>query len=117
MIEGKPLKLELDTGAAVSCISYEAFKKLGLSNKLIPTSRVFKVANGQTVSCIGLAQVLVKFRGSAYNLELHVIDAEFPVLFGRDWIREIFGSNWHENMVSMTVHQLKGYVFVRYRIK
>jgi hypothetical protein len=51
--------------------------------------------------------VQVKFKCAVHDLRLHLIDSEFPVLLGRDWIRAICGEDWLEKLVSSTVHQLK----------
>ena len=108
LIENKALNMELDTGAVASCISLEQFNSLGFTCNVAPVNKSFRVANGHTVNCVGIADVQVKFRGSVYSLKLHLIDSRFPVLLGRDWIRKIFGDDWLENLVSNSVHQLKG---------
>lgn len=99
--------MELDTGAAVSCISRNKLDSLKLNCKLEPSTRTLNVANGESVQALHISKVKVRFRDSEHNLILYVIDGQFPTLFGREWIRVFFGDSWLSRLVGDTVHQLK----------
>ncbi len=106
-INGSLVPMELDTGAAVSCISKNHLDSLKLNCRLEPSSRNLNVANGESVQAVSIAKVDVKFRDSTHELILHVIDGKFPTLFGREWIRAFFGDSWLSKLVGDTVYQLK----------
>ena len=107
LINDCSVPMELDTGAAVSCISRSKFDSLKLNCKLEPSTRTLSVANGESVQALHVSKVEVKFRDSRHDLILHVIDGKFPTLFGREWIRVFFGDSWLSRLVGDTVHQLK----------
>ena len=65
------------------------------------------VANGQFVNSSCKAEVVVEFKGNRYRLPLCVVDAKFPTLLGRDWIRVIMGDDWLTKMVGLTVNHVK----------
>ncbi len=107
VVNGTCVPMELDTGAAVSCISKQQLDSLKLVCKLEPSCRNLSVANGQFVKTMSTALVTVKFRDSEHDLLLHVVDGKFPALFGREWIRVFFGDSWLSRLVGDTVHHLK----------
>ena len=107
LINDTLVPMELDTGAAVSCISQSHLHSLKLNCKLEPSTRNLSVANGESVQALSIAKVNVKFRDSMQVLTLYVIDGKFPTLFGREWIRAFFGNSWLSKLVGDTVHQLK----------
>ena len=49
-VQSKSLKLELDTGSALTCISESLFTKLFPDLVLKPTRQILKVANGSTIN-------------------------------------------------------------------
>lgn len=107
-VNGKPLKMELDTGSTLSCISKTDFEKLKLANcKVENCTEQLCVANGQFVNSLCRAIVVVEFKGNRYRLPLCVVDARFPTLLGRDWIRVMMGEDWLTKMVNLTVNQVK----------
>ena len=107
-VNDKPLKMELDTGSTISCISKLNFEKLNLSNCLVEKcDQNLCVANGQLVKSSCRAIVNVKFRCNSYTLPLYVVDSQFPTLMGREWIRVVFGNDWLSKMVDMTVNQVR----------
>ena len=98
----QPVSFELDTGAALTCMSKAKFSQLNLSNcKLIDSVKTLCVANGQTVNVSMIAKTSVKFNGSSHGeMPLHVVDSCFPTLLGRDWIEVIFGPDWFTRLVN-----------------
>ena len=108
LINGNPLKMELDTGSSLTCISKENFDKLGLENCDISNcNERLCVANYQFETASMKAQVTVEFRGNTWVLPLYVVDCRFPTLLGRGWIAAIFGPNWFDRLISVVGnHQL-----------
>ena len=90
---GKSLKMELDTGSTLSCVSNSVFDKLQLDCVVEPCDENLCVANGQFVKALIKAIVSVDFKGKIHELPLHVVDGKFPTLFGRNWIRVIMGDD------------------------
>ena len=101
-LNGKPVNFELDTGAALTCISKSRFSQLNLSNcQLLDSVKTLCVANGQTVNVSLIAKTSVKFNGTSHGeMPLHVVDSCFPTLLGRDWIEVILGSDWFTRLVN-----------------
>ena len=101
-LNGQPVSFELDTGAALTCMSKAKFSQLNLSNcKLIDSVKTLCVANGQTVNVSMIAKTSVRFNGSSHGeMPLHVVDSCFPTLLGRDWIEVIFGPDWFTRLVN-----------------
>ena len=101
-LNGKPVKMELDTGSTLTCISKANFDALNLHNcTVIPCNERLRVANYQyeTASC--KAMLNVEFRGKCWVLPLFVVDCKFPTLLGRDWICVMFGTDWLDRLVEM----------------
>ena len=107
-VNGKPLKMELDTGSTLSCIIQSSFDHLALPNcKLEPSNERLCVSYGQFVSSVQKTTVVVEFKGSKYRLPLCVVGGKFPTLLGRDWIRVLMGEDWLSRMVDMAVNHVK----------
>ena len=102
LLNGKPVEFELDTGAALTCISKTKFSQLNLNDcKLIDSVKTLCVANGQTVNVCMIAKTSVKFNGTSHGeMNLHVVDSCFPTLLGRDWIERLFGPEWFGRLVN-----------------
>ena len=99
---GKPVKMELDTGSTLTCISKASFDALNLHNcTIIPCNERLRVANYQyeTASC--KAMVNLEFRGNSWVLPLFVVDCKFPTLLGRYWVSVMFGTDWLDRLVEM----------------
>ena len=108
MLNGKYATMEVDTGAAVSCISSKNFDKLKLTGcSLDKCNMNLCVANGNVVKAEHKALVVVKFREYSCNLPLYVVNAEFPTLLGLEWIQALFGEDWLSRMVGLTVNHVQ----------
>ena len=101
-INDKILKMELDTGSSLSCISKSDFARLGLTDcQIVPCSQKLRVANFNCESIDCKALVNVEFRGKSWILPLYVVDSRFPTLLGREWIIQMFGKDWLDHMVGL----------------
>lgn len=88
-VSGVDLRMELDTGSALSVISEADYKRLFPKIKLQKTSIMLKTYTGEKVSPKGKMEVDVTYNGKTQQLELYVLKNGGPALFGREWLRRI----------------------------
>ena len=88
-IEGKYLKMEPDTGSAISVIPIRIYKKLFHHKPLSVTNTRLKTYSGQTTTPAGIINVSVNYEGQEHNLDLFVVKNDSPSLFGRAWLKYI----------------------------
>ena len=88
-IEGKYLKMELDSGSAISVIPIRIYKKLFHHKPLSVTKTRLKTYSGQTITPAGIINVSVNYEGQEHNLDLFVVKNDSPSLFGRAWLKHI----------------------------
>ena len=82
-IEGQPIKMELDTGAAVSVMSGTDFKKyFGSSITLHNCSLRLRTYTGEVIKPLGMATMLVEHNKQEKRLPLYVLPSEGPPLLG-----------------------------------
>lgn len=87
-VKGKPLTMEVDTGAAVSLAPESAVESLLSASELQPSNVILKTYTGEQspVKCSLLVDV--KYGQQRYtNLKLVVNSGFDPCLMGRDWLR------------------------------
>ena len=87
-----PLQMEVDTGASVSLISRDTYRKLWLNQerrpKLQPSPRRLRTYTGQELDVQGSATVDVTYGSQSQKLPLLVVAGNGPSLLGRDWIQK-----------------------------
>ena len=87
-VKGKPLTMEVDTGAAVSLAPESAVESLLSSSELLPSNVILKTYTGEQIPVKGSLLVDVKYGQQRYtNLKLLVVSGTGPCLMGRDWLR------------------------------
>ena len=86
-IEKKYLKMELDTGSAISVIPIRIYKELFHHKPLSVTNTILKTYSGQTITAAGIINVSVNYEGQEHNLDLFVVKNDSPTLFGRAWLK------------------------------
>ncbi|XP_037518126.1 uncharacterized protein K02A2.6-like [Rhipicephalus sanguineus] len=86
-VEGRPLKFEVDTGAACSLISEATYHQTWPSNapKLSREPLDLRTWSGEELSTLGSAQVRVRFKSKDYVLPLLIMKGTGCNLLGRDW--------------------------------
>ena len=90
LVEGKPLSIVVDTGAAVSLLPESVFKDLFPDTDLQPSDMVLRTYTGESISVCGECCVNVVYGNQApCNLGLVVVRGRGPSLFGRNWLRDI----------------------------
>ncbi|MCP4487560.1 MAG: hypothetical protein GY820_09625 [Gammaproteobacteria bacterium] len=96
------IPFEFDTGSAVTILSRNTFNKY-LTNPCLSlerSSKVIRVANGGLVHEVYKCSVPVSSKsGKSQLLTLYVVNDDFPSLLGRDWIRQLYGEDWLNNVI------------------
>ena len=89
-IDGKPLKMEIDTGAAVTIINNVDFKRLGLNHTLEEPDIILNTDTKEHVTPLGKCSVSVTHNKTTSKATLYVIDSDkYPPLLGRPWLAAI----------------------------
>ena len=86
---GKPLSMEIDTGASVSVVGkvmFETFRKGESILELQTTSVRLQTYTGEAIPVLGVAQVPVEHNGQRLTLPLIVTSGSGSPLLGRDWL-------------------------------
>jgi len=97
-INGKPLQMELDTGATISVISEYEWKKLFLHTSIVTpyVGKPLRGYSGQQLETAGQATVQVTYEKQKADLPLVIVAGEHrPALFGQNWLA-IIKLNWAE---------------------
>ena len=98
IMEGQPIKMELDTGAAVSIMPYTMYKEKMAHIQLRKSTVNLKTYTGQRVRPLGEITVQVARNGTVERLKLVVVDGLGPPLMGRYWLSRI-PIDWGKNKV------------------
>ncbi|KAM7284083.1 uncharacterized protein ISCGN_001186 [Ixodes scapularis] len=88
-VQGTSLSMELDTGATVSIIPKQQFKKFQPPLKLEPTELRLKTYTGEVVQPCGFVKASVRYKGQEDVLPLYVVDHNGPPLLGREWLTRL----------------------------
>ena len=83
-VDGKPLKMELDTGSAVSIISFDLYQQKFNRLPLHKTGLSLKTYTGENIMPVGVLKVPVNCQNQREALDLYVVKNKGPVLMGRD---------------------------------
>lgn len=95
-VNGKPLRMEIDTGASVSVINKRDSKFLGIKQKLEPTDIILKTYTEEIVVPIGKCTVEVSHKSSSASVEVYVVDdPKCSPLMGRTWL-QVINLDWQE---------------------
>ena len=89
MLDGKPLCMEVDTGAAVSLVSEKTYRSLFPECHLQPSKACLRTYSGESIAVMGQTEVEVCYEEQRVKLALLVVKGEGPSLFGRDWLTKI----------------------------
>ena len=88
-VNGKPLSMEVDTGAAVSLISYKKLKQVLPRIRIKKTTVVLRTYTSEVIPVRGEVQVMVTYGEQKKKLTLYVTRQEGPCLLGREWLTSI----------------------------
>ena len=88
-VNKKNLLIEVDTGAFVSVISMNIYKKLFPNTSLNASTLHLKTYTGEPMPVAGEIDVEVQYGSQVCILSLTVVEGSWPSLFGRDWLRHL----------------------------
>ena len=89
-IDEKPVVMEVDTGAAVSVVSEDVFKRTFPGAELRPSKLVLRTYTGESMPVLGELAVQVKYGSLApKKLDLAVVKGSGTWLLGRNWLHHI----------------------------
>ena len=88
-INGRPLTLDIDTGAAVSVISERTQKKLFPTTTLEKTDVKLRTYTAKPILVLGQMPVSVKYQEYQGAHTLYVVQGSGPALLGRDLLSKI----------------------------
>ena len=93
-MNGVPVLMELDTGAAISLINRTTYQKIAQASQLKPLQKskvTLKTYTGELINTLGRTRTVVRCGGKEETLEVHVVEGDGPNLLGRDWIATLKG--------------------------
>ena len=88
-VNGHTLKMELDTGSAISTLPLETYKETFPNTPLVDTTAILKTFSGEKITPEGKLLVRVEHNNQVKDLTLYVVKTQGPALFGRDWLHQI----------------------------
>ncbi|XP_028660385.2 uncharacterized protein K02A2.6-like [Erpetoichthys calabaricus] len=106
MREGHPVKMEVDTGAAVSLISEKLFKKKLNHLPLKHPRIIIKTYTGESVPMLGKTKVQVELNGQRTKLPVYIVKGDYPALMGRSWLEKVQLDWTKVNAVSVEQSEL-----------
>ena len=89
IVQGKPLKFEIDTGVSVTLISEETYNKQYPNTPLQKSSLTLRTYTGQPLQVSGQITVDVSYHSQQETHILYVVKGAGPSLLGREWLKDI----------------------------
>ena len=102
-INGEMLMMEIDTGAAVSLISEDTYRKKFSKLQLTASAVRLATYTTQRIEVCGEVRVRVRLGDQEKHCRLVVVAGKGPSLLGRDWL-QTFRIQWHQ------INALGGYL-------
>src|SRR5260363_303306 len=115
-LQGKPYHAVIDSGAAVSMISHQFVKELGLKIEAPSTSLIVSAA-GSSVRPLGIIKNLpIEIEGTTIPLDVEVMNAtSYSLLLGNDWSQKVDASyNWKNKAYTLRWNKKKIHVPTTY---
>ena len=88
-VNGVPVSMELDTGAAVSVMLQQQQKELFSTAQLQPSKVILRTYTAQSVGVVETLPVKVVYEEQEKDLSLFIVQGKGPALFGQDWLTSI----------------------------
>lgn len=85
-INGTPVTMEIDTGAAVTLISESTMRSLFPNLHLSTPTMRLRTYTAQPIAVVGQARVEVRYKDYSGSHVLTVVQGKGPALLGRDWL-------------------------------
>lgn len=96
-VEGRPLQMQIDTGAAVTIVPEGVYKATFPHVKCTPSRVSLRTYTGEQLQLKGQCEVVVNHNAQRMTLPVVVVKDEgrrLPVLLGRDWLERL-KLDWH----------------------
>ena len=108
-INGKPVQMEVDTGAAVTVMNRSSYARVEGDGPLEESNLRLKTYTGEIVRPSGVGRVDVVYQDQKRSLmPITVVDGNVPNLMGRDWLGQL-KLQWCELFpLQQRVHKLDG---------
>jgi len=95
LLEGTKCSMELDTGAGVTLISENHYKRDFYHIPLKPSNLPYlRTYTDECLPVLGLISVDVEYNKQCMSLPIHVVKGDGPALLGRNWLSKI-QLNWN----------------------
>ena len=94
-INGKQVKMEIDTGSGVSILPQREFHALFPDHKLKQSDRILRTYTHEMIHTLGMMECDVRIHGQRRRLTLYITETGTNALFGRQWLRAL-QLNWAE---------------------
>ncbi|GFW11166.1 transposon Tf2-9 polyprotein, partial [Trichonephila clavipes] len=92
-VEGDKCLFELDTGAAISCMNVNEFKKLCPDVSIKPTKLLLRNFDNSMITSAGQAMVQIQYKDQINTETIYLVHAKVNAVFGREWLRT-FQLDW-----------------------
>ncbi|GFX09623.1 uncharacterized protein K02A2.6 [Trichonephila clavipes] len=92
-VEGNKCLFELDTGAAISCMNVNEFKKLYPDVAIKPTKLLLRNFDNSMITSAGQAVVQIQYKDQINTEIIYLVHAKLNAVFGREWLRN-FQLDW-----------------------
>ncbi|KAF8791648.1 uncharacterized protein K02A2.6-like [Argiope bruennichi] len=92
-VEGNKCLFELDTGAAISCMNVNEFKKLCPDVAIKPTKLLLRNFDNSMITSAGQAVVQIQYKDQINTETIYLVHAKVNAVFGREWLRN-FQLDW-----------------------
>jgi hypothetical protein len=80
--------MELNTGAALSTMSYGDFKAMSNSHKIFRTNVELRTYTREVIKPRRVTFVKCIYKIQKFVVKLYLIERNVDAIFGRDWLRE-----------------------------
>lgn len=95
-INRKKVKMELDTGSALSIMTMDQYKEIFKEDpNLKETNIILKTYTDEKINPLGYAKVKVELNGQTEHLSLYILKKGSNPIFGRDWLTKL-QIDWHD---------------------
>ena len=91
-IQGASVVMEIDTGAALSVMTYNTCSTTWNGDQappIKPTTTNLRIYTGEAIEVVGAIDVDVKYEGQQAKLNLVIVDGRGPPLLRPDWLHHI----------------------------
>ena len=96
VLDGRPVSMEVDTGASLSLVSKSTFEQLWPGRSLQASTVQLRTYTGESLPVLGSVKVQAKHGSKeAGELPLLIVSGEGPSLLGRNWLQNLH-LDWRE---------------------